>query len=165
MIKRFAALVGALALTLVVAAPVFAQSLSQPTPIAWDDAQYQGSDADCAGTNLQPGQVLWHFVGHFSVDNPVATFTFADQTFTDISPDVVVDHYEAHWNIVTDETSLLSASVSPDTDVDGFNLSHICSSPPVVTPEAPMSALLLLSAGVTALGFFGLWMRRTSPLA
>ena len=163
MIKRLAAFAAALTLTLIVAAPAFAQGLNQTLPISWDDSAYQGTETYCAGANLQPGQVLWHFVGHFSVSDPVASFTFADgTTYTALAPDVVNDHYEAQWTIITNETSLTAASVTPDTDSGTFNLSHICSSPPVVTPEAPMSALLVLSGGLGIFGFFLLRMRRSA---
>jgi len=168
MLKRLAAMTAALALLLLVTAPaVLAQDLHQPVPIPWNEGQYQGSDADCAGANLQPGQVLWHFVGHFAAPGATMDATFSDPQFnvTDLPATKTVDSYELHWDIITTQVTLLSASVSPDTDTDGFNLSHICTNPPTEVPEAPLSALLLLSAGITAIGYFGLRRRRFASVA
>jgi hypothetical protein len=160
----FAAAVG---LVLLVAVPAFAENLQQDTPIAWNDSTHQGTEEECADANLQPGQVLWHFVGHFSTDSAVMSATFSDSSFdvTNQPPDRVLDHYELQWNIITTETSLLSASVTPDTDNGGFNLSHICANPSVDVPEAPFSALLVLSSAVTLLGFAGLRMRQSRMAA
>jgi hypothetical protein len=36
--------------------------LHQATPISSSNINFQGSDEDCAGANLAPGEVLWHFV-------------------------------------------------------------------------------------------------------
>jgi len=177
MIKRFGAVLGAFALTLIVAGPALAvlpQPMHQVPPIPWDatvDAAGNPITQSCDASELaqlQPGQVLWHFVGHFATDvNVTMSATFSDSQYnvTNQPYQSDTDHYQLDWEIITGETTLTSASVNTNTDVDGFNLSHICSVPPVVTPEAPMSALLLLSAGVTALGFFGLRMRRSSTLA
>jgi len=167
-IKRLAAVTAALALMLLVAAPaVLAQALHQQTPIPWNEGQFQGTEEDCADANLQPGQVLWHFVGHFDTANATMDATFSDAQFNvnDMPPTAVHDTYELHWDIVTTQTTLLSASVTPDTTTDGFNLSHICTNPPTEIPEAPFSALLVLSAGLTALGYFGLRRRRSASLA
>jgi hypothetical protein len=167
-IKRLASTIAALALLLLVAAPAMAQDLHQATPIPWNEGQFQGTEEECADANLQPGQVLWHFVGHFDTDQNLSMdATFADSQFnqTDLAPTKIVDHYEAHWDIITTQTTLLSASVTPDTDVDGFNLSHICTNPPTDVPEAPFAALLVLSAGMSALGFFALRRRRSASLA
>lgn len=176
MIKRLCALGAALGLMLVVAAPalaVYSQPIHQATPIPWDatvDANGNPITQECSAdelAQLQPGEVLWHFVGHFATTNVTMTATFADSSFnvTNKPWDSIADHYQLDWEIITSETTLLSASVDTATDVDGFNLSHICSVPPVVVPEAPMSALLLLTSGFSALGWFALRLRRSSTVA
>lgn len=166
MIKRLAALAAALGLVLVMVAPALAQDLHQTLPIAWNDAQYQGTEADCADANLEPGQVLWVFVGHFSSPDATmsATFDNSADNVTDISPTKTLDSYELQWLVYTGEDTLLSASVTPDTDTDGFNLSHICAAPPTEIPEAPFSALLVLSGGIGVLAFLGLRMRRSQAI-
>jgi len=168
-IRRLTATIAAAGLVLLVAAPALAQNLSQPVPIAWNEGQYQGTADECASANLQPGQVLWHFVGHFDTDQVTMTATFADAQYnvTNLAPEPgdIFDHYEIHWTIITSQTTLLSASVSPDTSVDGFNLSHICTNPPTDVPEAPFSALLILTGGLIILGFVMLRQRRSMVAA
>jgi hypothetical protein len=153
---------------LLVAAPAFADTpLHQDLPIAWNDVNFQGSETDCAGLNLAPGTVDWHFVVHTDSSTGTMSATFSDSAdnVTDMPPSKIVDTYELHWDIVTGEDSLLSASTSVTPSSDGFNLSHICSNPETVIPEAPASALLVLTAGITFLGFAGWRMRRSQSIA
>jgi hypothetical protein len=170
-IKRLAAIAAAFGLVLVVAAPALAQDLHQGTNIPWNSTAVEQSCSSDELAQLQPGQVLWHFVGHFDTDVATMDATFSDSQFNKTDFQNTSTHagqtggWELDWDIITTEVTLVSASVTPDTTVDGFNLSHICAVPPVVTPEAPMSALLLLTAGISALGFFGLRMRRKATIA
>src|SRR5204862_5365928 len=75
LIRRLAALAAALGLTLMLASPALANTLHQTPPISAASAP-QGTDTECAGLNLQPGQILWHFV-HTMTDgsNLPATIT------------------------------------------------------------------------------------------
>jgi hypothetical protein len=177
MLKRLAASIAALGLILVVAGPAlatFAEEIHQAVPIPWNatvDNNGGPVTQECSAdelAQLQPGQVLWHFVGHFATDQNVtmsATFTDSQYNVTDQTYQSDTDHYELDWEIITGETTLTYAAVNTQTDVDGFNLSHICSSPPVVVPEAPMSALLLVSAGLSGFGWFALRRRQPSKVA
>lgn len=168
MMKRLAALTAALALVLLVAAPALAQDLHQTPPIPWNatqDADGNPIEQSCSEDELAllgEGDVLWHFVGHFSTDVGVTMdATFSDgTTFTNEPWDKSADTFELHWDLITGQTTLLSASVNTDTSTDGFNLSHICAPPTTEIPEAPFSALLVLSVGVSLLGYAGLRMRQ-----
>jgi len=169
MIRRLAAVFAAAGLVLLVAAPAFADTnLHQTPPIDWNDARFSlpGTAAECSGLNLQPGQVDWHFVVHTdaSTGTMSATFSNAADNVTNIPPDKIVDHYELHWDVITGEDTLLSASTSVTPSADGFNLSHICSNPETIVPEAPASSLLVLTAGVLAVGFVTWRMRRSESV-
>ena len=165
MIRRFAALLAAFAMVLVVAAPAFANDLSQSTPISADNPAYQGTDTDCAGLNLQPGQVLWHFVhtGTSSANLP-STLTATFQNAGTVTVDGFVNGNSiVMYNIttVTGTDTLISASDTITND-GNLNLSHICQGgPPPDVPEAPAAALLLLT-GLAGLAFVG-WRMRRSP--
>jgi len=166
--RRLAALIAAVSMVLMISAPVFANDLHQTPPISADDPAFQGTDEDCSGLDLQPGQVLWHFVhtGTSSSDLPsTLTATFQD------AGTVTVDGYVNGSSIVmydittvTGTDTLLSASDTITND-GLLNLSHICQGgPPPDVPEAPMSVLLLLTAGLMGLGFVGWRMRRSSAV-
>jgi hypothetical protein len=168
--KRLAAIFAALALVLLVAAPAAAQDLHQTPPIPWNSTQVEQSCSQDELDQLAEGQVLWHFVGHFSTDVGVTmSATFEDgTTFTNEPYDShngVPGNWELDWNLITEQTTLLSASVNTTTSTDGFNLSHICAPPTTEIPEAPFSALLVLSVGVSLLGYFGLRMRQARSVA
>jgi hypothetical protein len=165
MIRRLGVMAMAMGLVLMVAAPAWANDLHQADqlPIASTTASFQGTTDECAAANLQPGQVLWHFL-HVGADLPgtlTATFQNAGtQTATGYDNGTNVG-----YDIITGPDTLLSAS---DTIVDGnlLNLSHICDGgPPPDVPEAPMSALLLVTAGIAGLGFLGWRMRRSNSAA
>jgi hypothetical protein len=167
LIRRLAALVAALSMVLMIAAPAFANDLHQTPPITADDPAFQGTEEDCSGLDLQPGQVLWHFVhtDTTSADLPsTLTATFQDAGTVTVSGYVngsSVVMYDI--TTVTGTDTLLSAS---DTIVNGglLNLSHICQGgPPPDVPEAPATALLLLT-GLAGVAFVGWRMRRNSAL-
>ncbi len=171
MIKRLAAIFAALGLTLAVVAPAFAVEIHQTLPISSSDAQFQSTDCS---VSLQSGQVDWHFVlvqsdkGDPTVltNNYTLTATFATAgTFT-VYPDKVVDSYVLHYDIVTGTDTLISASTSGGGANAILNLSSICNGgPPPQVPEAPLTVLLVLTAGLTGLGFVGWRMRQNRTIA
>jgi hypothetical protein len=171
--RKIAATFAALGLSLLLVSPALATTpLHQETPIDWNDAEFQGDSTECDGVVLEPGQVLWHFILSKSETNdPTMDATFADASFNvdDLSPTMVspdndtADHWTVHWDIITTQTTLLSASTS-GTGLE-FNLSHICAGPPPPEiPEAPASVLLVGSAGLGLLGYFLLRRRRSGAL-
>jgi hypothetical protein len=98
------------------------------TGIAWNDPGFQGSADDCANANLDPGQVLWHFVHTQtgSGDLP-STITAEFDTAGTLHADGYVNGNSiVMYNIITGQDSLLSASDSIQND-GLLNLSHICS--------------------------------------
>jgi len=122
-----AAITLSLALTIGVA---MANDLHQAdkTPIAWNDPAFQGTADDCANANLDPGQVLWHFIhtGTGGSDLP-ATLTAEFQDAGIVTVDGYVNgNSVVMYTIITGEDSLLSASDSIQND-GLLNLSHICS--------------------------------------
>lgn len=168
MARRLAAAVAALGLSMLLVAPALATvPLHQTPPIDWNDVTFQGTAEDCADTNLDPGQVLWHFVlANTSDPNVTLTATFGDASanVVNLSSTKVTDHYVVMWEVITGETSLTGASSSANDGI--LNLSHICAgSPPPEIPEAPASALLMLSAGVGLLALFRMRQRRSGSVA
>jgi hypothetical protein len=162
LIRRLAALLAALGMTLMLAAPAWAVDIHQTLPISSDSAEFQGDSTECT-TVLQSGQVLWHFVvvGSSTDDTVTVTFTTAGTRTLTATKDLDnVQHYET----ITGPDTLTSAS-SSGTDGE-LNLSHICNGgPPPEIPEAPASALLLVTAGLIGLGFAGWKMRRGASAA
>ena len=174
MVRRLAATIAALALSILAVTPALATvPLHQGDNIDWNDAEFQGTADECAGVVLEPGQVLWHFVlvGAESTDETL----FADFTGTEfdvtalpptqVSPDnETAGHWVLHWTIITDEVTLIHAEATGDAGQ--LNLSHICpGTPPPVIPEAPASALLLVAGSLGILGFFVLRQRRAISVA
>jgi hypothetical protein len=162
MMRRLAALVAALAMTLLLAAPAFAVEITNPVPITSDDAGLQGSADDCAEFNVQPGQVAWHFVlNQSATDDQTLTATFATAGTITVSAYKVLDTYVLHYVIYTGSPdTLITASTSGDSGM--LQLSHICNGgPPPEIPEAPASALLILTSGLAGLAFVGWRMRRS----
>ena len=167
MVRRLAALLAALALTVFSTAVVWAVTvpLHQGTNIAWNDPDIE---VECeAGDDVPSGMVLWHFVAHTTTDDFKLTADFADGTVVDPDPTKIVDAFELHWDVLTTLTTLESASITGSGTVNsgGFNLSHVCPNPGEIIPEAPASALLLASAAILGLGFVGWRMRRSSVSA
>ena len=176
MIRRTVAILAALSLSLMVVAPALANSLHQfengqnPDGISWDNTEFQGDETECADADLQPGQVLWHFV-HVGTDSSDLPSTLT-ATF-DVAGTVTVSGYVngnsiVMYDIITGEDTLLSASDTITTDPmsEPLNLSHICSGGPgQEIPEAPASILLVLVAGMAAAGFVVWQMRRSSAVA
>lgn len=176
MVRRMAALLAALTLTLLAVTPAFATvPLHQGGDIDWNDAEFQGDEDECEGVVLEPGEVLWHFVlVHAETNEETLTLDFEDDAYdvtgmspTQISPDNdMADHYVLHWTVITSQTTLVSAESTGDPAVSQLNLSHICAgTPPPEIPEAPASALLLAAGAVGILGFFALRQRRAGSLA
>ncbi len=172
MFRRLAALMAALALMLMVAAPAYANTVHQSN-VSSEDADFQGSEGECAGLNLQPGQVLWHFV-HVGTDSGDLPSTLT-ATFS-ISGTVTVQGYTNNdsspvmYNIITSmgaETFISGSDTITTTEEppspEYLNLSHICNGgPPPVIPEAPASVLLMITAGLAGLAFVGWRMRRNA---
>jgi hypothetical protein len=159
--RRLAALMAALALSLSLAAPAWAVDIHQTLPINSDTASLQGSATDCAEFNVQPGQVVWHFVlNQSATNNQTLTTTFATFGTTTVSAYKVVDTYVLHYKVTTGSPDTLTAASTSGT-TGQLQLSHICNGgPPPVIPEAPASVLLLLT-GLSGLAFMGWRMRRS----
>lgn len=165
MIRRLAALLAAFGMTLMLAAPALAVDINQTLPIESGDADYQGTAAQCDPLNVQPGQVVWHFVLNqydpADADQTLET-TFETAGTITTSPDVSSNSAVLHYYVTTGSPdTLLSASTTGDVGM--LLLSHICDGgPPPEIPEAPASVLLVLTAGLIGLGFAGWKMRRSS---
>jgi len=126
-VAAVAAITLSLALTMRVA---LANDLHQAgdTPISWDDPAFQGNADECEGADLDPGQVLWHFVhtGTDSGDLPSKLTAEFDSAGVLEADGYVNGNSIVQYTIITGEDSLLSAS--DDIQNDGLlNLSHICS--------------------------------------
>lgn len=164
MVRRLAAVWAALAMTVLLAAPVLAIEIGNTLPIASNQGP-QGTAEECAEFNVQPGQVVWHFIQNQS-DSQTETLTATFQnagtrtaTPYKTSPDNdLADHWTLHYAITTGSPdTLLSASA---TGTGNLRLSHICNGgPPPEIPEAPASALMILTAGIAGLAFLALRRR------
>ena len=166
MIRRSVAILAALSLSLMVAAPALAISVAQSN-VSWDDAEFQGDESECAGADLQPGQVLWHFVhvGTDASDLPSTLTATFDVAGTVTASGYVNGSSPVMYDIITGEDTFLSGSDNISTG-GPLNLSHICSGGPgTEIPEAPASILLVLVAGMAAAGFVVWQMRRSSAVA
>lgn len=164
--RRLAALVAALAVTLLIAAPAFAVEITNQLPIASTAAGYQGTAEDCAEFNVQPGKTVWHFIlNQSATNNQTLTATFSNAGTITVSAYKVLDTYVLHYAITTNSgDTLVSANTSGTTG--NLQLSHICNGgPPPDVPEAPASVLLILTSGLAALGFIGMRMRRSRVAA
>ena len=127
-VAAVAAITMSLALTMRVA---LANDLHQADqlPISWDDPAFQGTADECDKADLDPGEVLWHFV-HTGTDGNDLPATL-DATFTDAGAKQA-DGYSngggnaiVQYDIVTGKDTLESASDSISDD-NLLNLSHIC---------------------------------------
>ena len=134
MVRRLAALMAALGMTLLLSAPAFAVEIGNDLPIPSDSAEFQGSEEECAEADVEAGQVLWHFIiNNSSTDDQTLTVTFQNAGTMTQGPDKVVDAYVLHYNFTTGSPdTLLSASSSGDGNL---RLSHICDGGP--PPEIP----------------------------
>jgi hypothetical protein len=157
-LSTIAALIAAMALVLAVAAPAMANDGKQ-TNIAWNDVNFQGDEGECADADLDPGEVLWHFIQTgVNTDSGNLTAVFASGAVGPVanssSPGTTL-----HWTIITGETTLIS--FSSDVVSDGnLVLSHICAGgPPPDVPEAPI-ALLLPALAIVAFGSYLVINRR-----
>jgi hypothetical protein len=167
--RRLSAILAALAMTLLLTAPAFANTVHQSN-ISSDNADFQGTEEECAGLDLQPGQVLWHFihVGTDGSDLPstlTATFTSAG-TLTASGYSNGGGTAPVMYDIITPTADTFvtgSDTITTDPQTEPLNLSHICNGgPPPDVPEAPASVLLILTAGL-GLGFLA-WRRRSSQV-
>jgi hypothetical protein len=170
--RRLGVVFAVLALSALAVSPALAADLHQGTPIIWTDAT-QGTAIDCAdaildpepdGTEIPSGFVLWRFTldDHgTSRTDPTLTVQYTDSANADqlvvISPVSAVkvsDHWIYHYNVVVPSSYVLQGAVSVgDSSPDAvLNLSFVCGNPGGDVPEAPASALLILSAGL--MGFF-----------
>jgi hypothetical protein len=162
-IKRLAAALAASALMLMLAGPAFAVEITNPLPIS--SASFGvNTDGNCHGTPTQD-QLDWHFVlNQSATDDQTLTVTFQSAGTITVSPDQVVDSFVLHYDVYTNGAdTLIAASTSGDTG--NLQLSDICGNPPPVIPEAPASALLVLTSGLAALGFVAWRMRRNAAVA
>jgi hypothetical protein len=181
MFRRTAAVLAAISLSLLLAATAFAAlntyTLNQfldgrnPDGIAWDDFQ-----VDCEGVSPAADQVAWVFVAHVTSGDPstfLLTATFEDSSgdVSDQPPEQPIPDSEPHWIVYTSLTTLLDATITGDGTIqenddisNSFELSHVCPNPGNEIPEAPMSALLILSAGIVGLAYVG-WRSRRSHVA
>jgi len=161
--RRLAAAIAAFGLTLMLVAPALAVEIHQTLPIS--SAGF-GVDTtgDCHGSPGQD-QLDWHFVlNQSATDDQTLTVTFANAGTITVGSDQVVDHYVLHYDVyTTGADTLVSASTSGDTGQ--LQLSDICGNPPPVIPEAPASALLVLSGGLAGLAFLAWRMRRSAAAA
>lgn len=164
MVRRLAALMAALGMTLLLSAPAFAVEIGNDLPISSDSAEFQGSEEECAEADVEAGQVLWHFIiNNSSTDDQTLTVMFQNAGTMTQGPDKVVDEFVLHYNFTTGSPDTLLSAVSSG---DGnLRLSHICDGgPPPEIPEAPASVLLILTAGFAGLAFLGLRNRRSSSV-
>jgi hypothetical protein len=173
MLRRLVALLATLSLTLLFAAPALANDLAQTIPeggITWDASGFQGDETECADADLEPGEVLWHFV-HTMTDGgdlpATLTVTFSDgttQTVSGFTADFEGNSV-VHYVVTSGQTNLLSASDTINNDGQ-LLLSHICSGgPPPEIPEAPATVLLVLMAAVGVAGFVFWQTRRNGAVA
>jgi hypothetical protein len=167
--RRLAAIFAAMAMTLALAVPAFANTVHQ-SDISSDNADFQGDETECAGVELQPGQVLWHFI-HAGTDGTDLPSTLS-ATFATAGILTVNGYSNGGGNAVvmydiitpTADTFVTgSDTITTDPQNEPLNLSHICNGgPPPDVPEAPASILLILTAGL-GLGFLA-WRRRNSQV-
>ncbi|MEX0710370.1 MAG: hypothetical protein WD116_04100 [Chloroflexota bacterium] len=114
--------------------PVMANDLHQTAdlPISWDNPDFQGNSDECKDADLEPGEVLWHFVhtGNDGSDLP-ATLDANFETAGDQQADGYSNgdgNATLMYDIITGHDTLNSASDSIDDD-NLLNLSHICGGP------------------------------------
>jgi hypothetical protein len=145
-------------MTLMLAAPALAVELQQDPPIPSTATGFEPGDGDCVG--VQSGQVLWHFILTDGNGTEKLTVTFQNSPTQTVSSTKITGN-ATHFDVWTGPDTLLSAST--DSDAGKLVLSHICDGgPPPEVPESPASVLLVLSAGLLALGFAGWKMRRSA---
>jgi len=166
------ALIAALAVVFMFAAPVLATDLNPDhVGITFDDPTKQGTDEDCTADlegleiELAEGEVFWHFV----LTGTEASTGVLTVDFLNAGDAVVATFWKdtgdtLHWYVITDSPETLQGA---STDVTGtnLNLSHICQGPPdTEIPEAPVALIL---PGI-ALAMFGAYLvinrRRSAAL-
>lgn len=167
MVRRLAAVPAALLILALTAAVTLGVTvnLHQGTNIAWNDPEIE---VDCDGYDVPSGMIVWHFVAHTTTTDFTMDASFADgTTVNDAAPYKIVNSYQLHWEVTTPLTTLNSASITGSGSVNpgGFNLSHVCPNPGEEIPEAPASVLLVASAAIVGMGFYGWRKRQAGSLA
>jgi hypothetical protein len=157
--SRLAAIVAALALTMLLAAPALAVDIN-PGQIPTSSDSTSISQDCTAPHNAAPGTVDWHFVlNQSSTNNQTLTATFDNFGTVTVSPDKVTDTYVLQYDIVTGSPDTLRSASTSGTSGQ-LQLSSICNGgPPPDVPEAPASVLLLLTAALVGIGFLVFRMR------
>jgi hypothetical protein len=127
---------------LVAPATTFANTGNQSGDgVAWDNADFRGSESECEGVELEEGQVFWHFVQTrvaAGTASGMLTATF-EEAGTIVSGSYKESGSVLHWGIVTGEDTLDTFS-SDVTSAGPLNLSHICANPSVTPSDAPTDA-------------------------
>jgi hypothetical protein len=149
-VAAVAAIALSLSLTMRVAlANDLAENQADQLPISWDDAAFQGDKETCDKAELEPGEVLWHFIHTGTDGSDLPSKLTAEFDGVGVK---TADGYSngggssvVQYDIITGEDTLLSAS--DDIDDDGqLLLSHICfggeeqSVPASVAESVPASA-------------------------
>lgn len=170
--RRLGLVAAAFALVAISATPALATQINQsqvPTTAAeFIATDPEGNAEECAKATVASGDALWHFILTGAPSDTTITLTanFTDGEGNPVPPMTDVgeeasDSGTYHFYITTpDDYTLVNAT----TDVDGNNLvlSHVClGDPPVIVPEAPASAMLVL----TAAALVGLLFLRRRSLA
>jgi hypothetical protein len=125
---------GLLATALVAPAAVFAADLKdvhQNTP--WNA---EGFEDEC-DVELEPGEVLWHFIQNQVEGAESGTITAEFASGTVVQANDTSSSTNLHFTLITGRTTLIDAS----TDVAAGNLvlSHICVGPDEATPTPEQS--------------------------
>jgi hypothetical protein len=98
-------------------------------PIAWDDPDFQGSAAECAGQDPAEGTAVWHFV----LTSPDAGSGHLDVDFTTDDQSGVADSGSSggnlQWWVTSDIPNSLNGAETTDVNGNNLILSHICANP------------------------------------
>jgi hypothetical protein len=169
MTRKIGITFAALALTALAVSPALATQINQDqvpiTAAEWTAANPNAEECTNEENIPAEGMARWHFILNGAPSGQTVTLTadFEDGDGNPVQLTDVGDEADAsgtyHFNIDTpDDYTLIDAN----TDVDGsqLNLSHVClGEPEVIIPEAPVSALLVLTAALV-----GFWFLRRQSL-
>jgi hypothetical protein len=172
-LRRLGVAFAALALAALAVSPALAATINQeqvPTTAAeWTAANPAKSAAECTGDNVPAeGLARWHFVLTGAATGQTITLTAYFTDANDVPQAPLQDVGEEadssgtyHFYINTpDDWILVNATTNESGTSGNLNLSHVClGTPGEIVPEAPASALLVLTAGV--LGLFFILRRRS----
>lgn len=164
--RRLGTVLAVLALSAIAVSPALAATINPNqvpvTPAEWTAANPETSAEECTGDNVPgAGEAKWHFIlnGATSGQTVTLTATFTDATGATVVMTDVGDEASTsgtyHFYITTPDDYTLENATTDETGTSNeLVLSHVClGTPPVVVPEAPASALLVLSAGVIGILF------------